>query len=186
MMLCRHPEAGYARYVCPNCAFDLRVPFSCKTRFCPSCGKVRVDQWVNAITRDLLEVPQLHLTLTIDDALRPFFHVERALLNDLLQVAAQAVKEVLTDLHPAVRVGMIYVTHSFGRDLGFKPHVHLVMTKGGLKDDAWVEIAEVPGGRLAAKWRYLLCQRLRQRRPTDAALQRVTPAPPSGACRSNL
>jgi hypothetical protein len=25
-----------------------------------------------------------------------------------------------------VRVGMIYVTHSFGRDLGFKPHVHLV------------------------------------------------------------
>jgi hypothetical protein len=52
------------------------------------------------------------------------------------------------------------------------------VTKGGFKDDAWVEIADVPGGRLAAKWRYLLCQRLRQRRPTDAALQRVTPAPP--------
>lgn len=71
-------------------------------------------------------MPHLHLTLTLDDAWRPFFHAERALLNDLLQVAAQAVKEVLTDLYPAVRVGMIYVTHSFGRDLGFKPHVHLV------------------------------------------------------------
>jgi hypothetical protein len=47
------------------------------------------------------------------------------------------------------------------------------VTKGGLKDDAWVEIAEVPGGRLAAKWRYRLCQRLRERRPHDAALQRV-------------
>ncbi len=74
-------------------------------------------------------------------------------MNDLLQVAAQAVQAVLTDLCPGVRVGMIYVTHTFGRDLGFKPHVPLVMTKGGLKDDARVEIAEVPGGRLAAKWR---------------------------------
>ena len=128
---------------------------------------------MNAITHDLLEVPHLHLTLTIDDALRSFFHADRALLNDLLQVAAQAVKEVLTDLYPGVRVGMIYVTHSFGRDLGFKPHVHLVMTKGGLKDDAWVEITDVPGGRLAAKWRYWLCQRLRQLRPDNAALQRV-------------
>ena len=71
-------------------------------------------------------MPHLHLTLTIDDALRPFFHAERALLTDLLQVAAQAVTAVLTDLSPSVRVGMIYVTHTFGRDLGFKPHVHLV------------------------------------------------------------
>ena len=147
-------------------------PFPCKSRFCPSCGKVRVDEWTNAIARDLLEVPHLHLTLTIDDALRPFFHAERVLLNDLLQVAPQAVQAVLTDLYPGVRVGMIYVTHTFGRDLGFKPHVHLVMTKGGLKDDAWLEIAEVPGGRLAAKWRYLLCQRLRQRRPNNTDLQR--------------
>jgi predicted RNA-binding Zn-ribbon protein involved in translation (DUF1610 family) len=43
MMLCRDPNGGYARYVCPGCGFDRRVPFSCKTRFCPSCGKVRVD-----------------------------------------------------------------------------------------------------------------------------------------------
>jgi predicted RNA-binding Zn-ribbon protein involved in translation (DUF1610 family) len=173
MMLCRDPEAGYARYECPGCGFDLRVPFSCKTRFCPSCGKVRVDAWVNGITQDLLEVPHLHLTLTTDDALRPFFHADRALLNDLLQVAPQAVQAVLIDLYTGVRVGMIYTPHTFGRDLGFKPHVHLVMTKGGLKDNAWLDIDEVPGGRLAAKWRYLLCQRLRQRRPHDADLQRV-------------
>jgi hypothetical protein len=38
--------------------------------------------------------------------------------------------------------------------------------------DYW-EMAEVSGGRLAAKSRYLLCQRLRQRRPDNAALQRV-------------
>jgi predicted RNA-binding Zn-ribbon protein involved in translation (DUF1610 family) len=96
--MCRDPETGYARYACPNCGFDLRVPFSRKTRFCPSCGKDRVDTWVNTITCDLLEVPHLQLTLTIDNALWPFFHAERALLNDLLKVATQPVKVLLAGL----------------------------------------------------------------------------------------
>ena len=43
MMLCLDPEGGYARWICPSCQYELRVPFSCKTRFCPSCGKVKVD-----------------------------------------------------------------------------------------------------------------------------------------------
>lgn len=68
---------------------------------------------------------------------------------------------------------MIEVVHTFGRDLGFKPHVHLVLTKGGLKDETWIEIDEIPGGRLAAKWRYLLCKQLRQARPYDSALQQA-------------
>jgi hypothetical protein len=89
LLLCRDPSAGYARYVCPNCQYEHCVPFSCKTRFCPSCGKVRVDEWVNHIAQDLLEVPHLHLTLTIDDTLRPFFLADRRLLKDLLQVGAR-------------------------------------------------------------------------------------------------
>ena len=56
----------------------------------------------------------------------------------------------------------------------FKPHIHLVMTKGGLDEAGnWVAIDTIPGGRLAAIWRYLLCKRLRQRYPLDRQLQRV-------------
>ena len=69
MILCRDASAGYARYICPGCGFDRRVPFSCKTRFCPSCGKVKVDNWVADIARDLYDVPHLHVTLTIDNLL---------------------------------------------------------------------------------------------------------------------
>jgi hypothetical protein len=85
-----------------------------------------VDNWVNDIAKYILDVPHLHITLTIDDLLRPFFYADRSLLNLLLQVAAQAVREVLEDLYPGVRIGMVYTVHTFGRDLGFKPHVHLV------------------------------------------------------------
>jgi len=68
---------------------------------------------------------------------------------------------------------MIYTLHPGGRDVGFKPHVHLVMTKGGLKNDKWVEIDKLPGGRLAAKWRYLLCKHLRKSRPFDQKLRKA-------------
>jgi hypothetical protein len=73
MLLCLDPDGGYARWVCPGCQYEHRVPFSCKTGFCSSCGKVRVDNWVNGITKDILEVPHLHITLTTDDPFRPFF-----------------------------------------------------------------------------------------------------------------
>jgi hypothetical protein len=117
--------------VCPGCQLRHVVPFSCKTRFCASCDKVRVDRWDSAIAQDLLDVPHLHLTLTIDDVLRPFFYDQHSLLKVLLAAAAQAVREVLGDLYPDVRIGLIEVVPIFGRALGFKPHVRLVLTKGG-------------------------------------------------------
>jgi hypothetical protein len=89
LMLCRDPEGGYARYVCPGCNTEHRVPFSCKTRFCPSCGKITDDNWVNDITKDILEVPHLHITLATDDSFRPFFYNNRDLLK-VLRVGAQA------------------------------------------------------------------------------------------------
>ena len=111
----------------------------------------------------------------------PFFHTDRSLLKVLLKTAPQAVRELVADLYPGVRIGLVYTTHTFGRDLGFtraarrvsKPHVHLVMTKGGLKDDKWIEIDHLPAARLSAKWRYLLCKHLREARPHDYKLRQA-------------
>jgi Transposase zinc-binding domain/Putative transposase len=157
LMFCRDPDGGYARYLCPGCNFEHRIPFSCKTRFSPSCGKVKVDNWVNDITKDMLEVPHLHITLTTDHSFRLFFRRDSQLLKELVQVGAQAVPEVISDLYPRMRIGLVYTVHTAGRDLGYKPHVHLVITKGGLVDGKWVEIEGVPGARLSAKWSNLLC-----------------------------
>ena len=110
-----------------------------------------IDNWVTDIARDLFDVPHLHVTLTIDDLLWPFFHAHRSLLKVLLKCTAQAVRELVEELYPGMRVGMIYTLHPAGRDVGFKPHAHLVMTKGGLKDGQWIEIDRLPGGRLAAE-----------------------------------
>jgi len=55
-----------------------------------------VDNWANNIASDLLDVPHVHITLTTDDLLRPFFHADRSLLKVLLTTAAQAVRDRLS------------------------------------------------------------------------------------------
>jgi hypothetical protein len=72
-----------------------------------------------------------------------------------------------------MQIGLVYTVHTFGRDLGYKPHAHLVITKGGLADGKWVEIEGIPANRLSAKWRYMLCKRLRESCPSDTVLQQV-------------
>ena len=69
MLPCRYSNGGYALCICPGCKYQHRLPFSCKTRLRPSCGKVRVDNWVDGIARDLHDVPHLHITLAALDAL---------------------------------------------------------------------------------------------------------------------
>lgn len=43
MILCRDPNGSYALYICPGCKYEHRVPFSCKTRFCPSIERRRLE-----------------------------------------------------------------------------------------------------------------------------------------------
>jgi hypothetical protein len=111
------------------------------------------------MSQELLDVPHLHLTLTIAKELRRFFDRDRNLLKLLLSAAAEAVRQVVALTYGAIQVGLVYTLHTFGRDLVFKPHVHLVLTKGGLdKDGHWIPIDTTPGGRLAAaKLHAMLC-----------------------------
>ncbi len=89
--------------------------------------------------------------LTIAKEMRRFFDRNRSLLKLLLTTAANAVRCVVASTYEDIRMGMVYICHTFGRDLVFKPHIHLVMTKGGLnKDGDLMGIDGIPGGRLAA------------------------------------
>jgi hypothetical protein len=62
---------------------------------CPSCGKVRADEWVRRISLELLDAPYLHLTLTIAQESHVYCDHDRYLLKVLLIVAADAVRMVI-------------------------------------------------------------------------------------------
>ena len=68
LMLCRDPSAGYARYICPGCGHERRVPFSCKTRYNFLDIKLALPEsspWVTMTARNYLCAPRRFATAVL-------------------------------------------------------------------------------------------------------------------------
>lgn len=135
MMECKDFNKGFTLFECPFCHNFTRVPFSCKSRFCNSCGSIYVRQRANIIAKKTLDVSHRHVVFTIDSDLRYYFKKDRSLLNCLFHAVENTLFYSLKkcgrkceNLTP----GFILVLHTFGRDLKWNPHIHVLLTEGGL------------------------------------------------------
>src|SRR5260370_30863929 len=87
---CGTPANGFVRYRCLACEAVHTVCFTCKSRFCPSCGKARAAQAATNAQSRLLNVRHRHLTFSVPAELRPLLFHQRALLATVARAAAQA------------------------------------------------------------------------------------------------
>ncbi|MEM7533732.1 MAG: transposase zinc-binding domain-containing protein, partial [Chloroflexota bacterium] len=69
MLDCKNPKNGFATYLCLHCGEDKKVPFTCKSRICSSCGKKYADEWAEELSGRLWNVPHRHITFTVPDVL---------------------------------------------------------------------------------------------------------------------
>ncbi|MBN2448845.1 MAG: transposase zinc-binding domain-containing protein, partial [Lentisphaeria bacterium] len=65
VLACRTAALGCHVYICPECGHVEVKPRSCKSRFCPTCGKHAADVWADQVPSRLLDVPHHHLVLSI-------------------------------------------------------------------------------------------------------------------------
>ena len=73
MMGCGSLSNGYAVYTCDNCNNYLYFPFTCKSRFCSSCGTKYALDRADTISRKSINCPHRHITFTIHNDLWPLF-----------------------------------------------------------------------------------------------------------------
>ena len=84
----------------------------------------------------LLPVHYFHVVFTLPSELRELFRAERALCGLLMRTAAETLLELGRDeRHLGAQLGLTAVLHTWSRDLSWHPHVHCVVTGGGLRDD---------------------------------------------------
>lgn len=156
LLVCRTSFLGYHLIVCPKCSYKKKIPHSCKSKFCSSCGKKATDSWITNKFNTLPDTKWQHITFTIDERLWPFFWYNRYLLNKIPAIAANIMKSLSAqkDFVP----GIFLAIHTFGRDLTRNPHIHLSTTVGGLKisnkHKTWVKSAFFHHAALKAKWKY--------------------------------
>lgn len=156
VLACRDPQKqGYHLYRCPaHPEVERIVPHSCKSRFCSSCGKVMTDEWMARSQRELLDVEYYHVVFTMPDCLWDIFPYERRLLDILFDGAKQTVLTWCCEKKGYIP-GIVCVLHTFGCILNFNPHIHMLLTAGGLSPDRtrWIRNEFIPWDMLKERWK---------------------------------
>jgi Putative transposase/Transposase zinc-binding domain len=177
MLGCGDPANGYAVYLCPDCQERRVVAFSCKSQFCLSCAKVYGQQWVETVQAMLHPgVIYRHLTLTVPEALRTLFYQHPAtLLSGLMQAAQAAMDAVVSHAkRQTVKLGYIMVLQTAGRSATYNPHLHVIMTDGGLRaDGTWQRLGYLPHDLLDRTWQAHVLQMIATRLAEDEQAQRL-------------
>jgi len=131
---CRTPALGGQLYVCTNCAKERYSYHSCKNRHCPKCQNDQATQWLGRQESLLLPVGHFLVTFTFPEELRAIARSnQQSLYNILFRASSRALAKLAGDpRHLGAQLGMIGVLHTWTRDLRYHPHVHYVVTGGGL------------------------------------------------------
>jgi hypothetical protein len=140
MALCRTAALGGHIDVCRSCGFERPAYNSCRNRHCPKCQALRQEKWIAARTERLLAVRHFHVVFTLPSELRALSKCyPREVFGALFAAASQTLLELGSSRLDA-RLGITMVLHTWTRDLRFHPHVHALVTAGGLHQDAagWV------------------------------------------------
>ncbi len=134
---CCTPALGGRRYRCEDCDESFWRYHCCRNRACPKCHGPQTQKWLQQRQAELLPCDYFHAVVTVPSQLHAACRRQQKLLFGLLmQVAAQAVQELCAHKrHLGALPGQLAVLHTWNSQLGYHPHVHLLITGGGITPD---------------------------------------------------
>lgn len=140
---CRTAALGGHKAQCDTCG-HMRIWYnSCRNRHCPKCQWLAKEKWLLARESELLPIVYFHTVLTIPDQLNPIVLVNQRVMYDILfKSGAETLLTLGRDpKHVGGEIGVIAVLHTWGQTLIDHPHLHCIVTGGGLSSDGkkWVK-----------------------------------------------
>ncbi len=144
---CRTAALGGHVQLCAGCGHRQPQYNSCRNRHCPKCQALAQHRWLDAREKRILPVHHFHVVFTLPAELRPLVLGNRRLLYALLfETASQTLLALGADAKRlGGLLGITAVLHTWTRDLSFHPHLHCVVTGGGLSADGHRWISTRPG-----------------------------------------
>ena len=144
MATCHTDQKGKHVYKCNNaeCNHIHYQYHSCGNRHCMFCGSTKRDEWVEKLSHDLLPTAYYHVVFTLPHELNSLMLGNRMILYTLLLNSA---KDTLLTLGKDKKylggtVGVTSILHTWGQDLSFHPHVHSIVSGGGINANGkWIQ-----------------------------------------------
>src|SRR6266545_946624 len=166
---CRTAALGGHMEQCDSC-HHMRVWYnSCRNRHCPKCQSLARAEWIERREAEVLDCPYFHVVFTVPEAIAEIACGNKAAVYGILfRAAAATLRTIAADpKHLGAEIGFFLVLHTWGQQLQHHPHVHCVVTGGGLSRDGARWIACRPGFFLPVRvlsrlFRRLFLQHLQQ------------------------
>jgi len=140
---CRTPFFGGHVHQCDHCQEKVFSYHSCRNRSCPKCHQDQTGRWIEKQRGHLLPCSYFLVTFTLPSQLRQLARSHpRILYGLLMKAAADALQKLASDpRYLGARIGALAVLHTWTRAMLFHPHVHMLVTAGGLSADGstWVD-----------------------------------------------
>jgi hypothetical protein len=170
ILRCRTSALGGHVEACPD-GHIARIHYnSCGHRFCPRCGYRKRQHWIAQQREKLLPVRHFHVTFTIPRAFNDLWWQNVTQMAEyLFHAAAQALQELLADPERVgVQIGIVSSLHTWDDRLRRHPHLHCLVTGGGLTPaGVWKDSYKpgdrpflVPGKPLMQHFRKLFCRKV--------------------------
>lgn len=158
IMHCRGDELGYEEWLCGHDGHVERHAHACRHRSCPRCQGIYTQQWLDKTQARLLPCDHYHVVFTLPHELNELWQYNRRWSADhLFKASAETLRELLKDeRYLGAEVGLLSSLHTWGRTASFHPHVHVLVTGGGLRGGQWHGLRKdflLPVGVVKAKFR---------------------------------
>jgi hypothetical protein len=134
---CRTSELGGHKEVCDTCG-GIRISYnSCRNRHCPKCQSLPAERWILDRSAEILPIGHFHVVFTIPRALNTLIinspDNQQVIYNILFKAASQTLLLLSRDKKfLGAKIGIIGILHTWGQNLMFHPHIHFLVTGGGL------------------------------------------------------
>jgi hypothetical protein len=135
---CRTVVLGGHLDRCLDCGYEHPSYNSCRNRHCPKCQALAQERWIEARRARMLDVRHFHVVFTLPAELRPLARFAPHVVYGALFSSASRTLLELGKRRLGATLGATLVLHTWTRTLEFHPHVHAIVTGGGLrKDGSW-------------------------------------------------
>ncbi len=125
-----------------NCRHQRISYNSCCNRHCTKCQSLARAEWIEDRQAELLETPYYHVVFTVPEEIAAIAYQNKEVVYGILfRAAAQTLRTIAADpKHLGAEIGFFAVLHTWGQNLLFHPHLHIVVTGGGIapEGDRWI------------------------------------------------
>lgn len=135
---CKTGKLGSHIELCSVCNKMIYTYNACKNRNCPNCQNYKKERWKEQRINDALDVKYFHIVFTLPSKLHGIFMQNKKILYDtLLSCSSETILE-LAKKNYGFTPGIMSMLHTWNQIMDYFPHVHLIVTAGGVTNNEWI------------------------------------------------